>query len=274
MRPRQKLQGILIVSIAAALVSIGSRAYGESDADESFAPQQITADVAGAYAVYAMMASNCYHKNDRVRFPVEKLGWIQVDRDGTPTTRPTKEHKVSGLAYDIYEKQGMEKAVWAIRGTDSKRDYLWANFAVPPLSLQYKQVNEEFGEYVKKHPNKKITVTGVSLGGGLALSVSVHHGVDAVAFNPSPRIFDGLGDKHRPAKRVMIYESGEILEIVRKYWKKIFEVVPADNIYRCSFDYNNLGTHRSDCLARGLLDLGATVSQDLIAVREALATEP
>lgn len=237
---------------------------------QSIEPQEVTPEIAGKYAIYAMMASNSYHKSKRVRFAVEKAGWIQVDGNGKQTTVPTRKHPISGLAYDIYEKQGADEVVFAIRGTDSKFDYLWANFAVPPFSRQYSQLNKEFGEYIKSHPNKKVAVTGHSLGGGLALSVSVHYGVEAITFDPSPRIFDGLGDKHLPAKRVLIYEAGEILEKVRKHWKKVFEVVSSENIYKCSFDFKNVSKHRGDYLARGLLDLGATVNEELVPIRDAL----
>jgi hypothetical protein len=181
---------------------------------------------------------------------------------------------VCGLAYDIYEKQGTNEVVFAIRGTDGKDDYICANLAIP-FSIPYKEVNKEVGEYIKNHsgknhPSKKVTVTGHSLGGGLALSVSVHHGVEAITFDPSPRIFDGLGDHHLPAKRVIIYEGGEILEKVRKHWKKIFEVVSSENIYKCDFDFKGVSKHRGDYLARGLLDLGATANKELAPIRDAL----
>lgn len=234
------------------------------------APQAITPEIAGKYAIYSMMASNSYHKNDRVRFSVEKAGWIQVDANGKRTTKPTKSHPVSGLAYDIYEKQRTDEVVFAIRGTDSKIDYLTANIAIPPFSFQYKEVNEEFGEYINKHPNKKIIVTGHSLGGGLALSVSVHYGVEAITFDPSPRIFDGLGDLHQPAKRVVIYEDGEILEKLREHWKKISEIVSSENTYQCSFDFNDVSKHRGDYLARGLLELGAAINEELVSIRDVL----
>ena len=69
--------------------------------------QNLTAEVAGHIAVYAMMSANAYkHKWGRVRFDLKKLGWEQVDLDGEPTEKPTKTHKISGLAYNIYEKTG------------------------------------------------------------------------------------------------------------------------------------------------------------------------
>jgi|GEM_PF-847465 len=232
--------------------------------------QTITPEIAGKYAIYAMMASNSYHKKDRVKFPVELLGWIQVDENGKQTTKPTKKHPLSGLAYDIYEKQGTDEIVFAIRGTDSKLDYPVSNFAFPPFNIQYKQMNEEFGEYIRNHPNKKVVVTGHSLGGGLSLSVSVHHGVDAITFDPSPRVFDGLGDIHRKAIRVAIYEDGEVLENLRNHWSKFHEVVSNDQIYQCSFDFGKVSKHRGDYLALGLLKLGATVNKELMPILDAL----
>lgn len=240
------------------------------DTGISFEPPELTAEVASRYAIYSMAASNSYHKKDRVKFAIEKLGWIQVDTDGKPTDIPTVKRK-SGLAYDIFEKQNSNEVIFAFRGTDSKKDYLGANFAIWPLSIQYTQAKKAFKEYVNSHPNKKITVTGHSLGGGLALSMSVRYGVDAVVFDSSPRIFDGLGDKHLPATRILIYEGGEILTVTRKLWKKKFsKAVSRENIYKASFDFGGENKHRSDHLALGLLKLGATVDATLEPVRDVL----
>jgi outer membrane protein OmpA-like peptidoglycan-associated protein len=236
----------------------------------SYEPPALTPEVAARYVVHAMIASNSYHKSDRVKFPVETLGWIQVDLDGKPTDRPTKVMK-SGLAYDIFAKENTHEIIFAFRGTDSfLSDGIWANFAVPPLNVQYKQARRELAEYLKRHPDKKVTVTGHSLGGGLALCMSVRYGVDAVVFDSSPRIFDGLGDKHLPATRVMVYQRGEILEKVRKFWMKLFEAVSPENIYTASFDFGKANRHRSDQLARGLLDLGETADDTLEEVIKAL----
>lgn len=265
-----KLKVLFLTSALTPGISfIGSNAYGAQDASTSFEPQAITATAAGKYAAYAMMSSNTYHKTDRVKFAIEKLGWIQIGLDDEPTSEPTRE-RTSGLAYDIYKRQGTDEVVIAFRGTDSKRDWPTGNLAVGPFSGQYRQARKEFEKYLSRHPEAKITVTGHSLGGGLALSVSVRKGVDAIVFDSSPRIFDGLGDKHLPATRVLIYEEGESMEIVRKRWKKIFEVVPQENIYKCNFDFKDVSKHRADYLARGLLKLGATDNSELIPVVESL----
>jgi putative lipase involved disintegration of autophagic bodies len=237
--------------------------------------QCITNEVAAKYAIYAMLSSNCYHKEDRVRFPVEKIGWFQVDLDGNRTSEPTKAHPLSKLAYDIYEKEGTNEVIFAFRGTDDKIDYLTANLAIPPFNFQYRQARKEFGVYLGSHGSKNISVTGHSLGGGLALCVSVHHGVKAVTFDPSPRIFDGMGDFHEPAERVIFYEDGEILEKVRDVWKKDDEVVETKNIYKCKYHFpEDMSKHRSDYLALGILGQGADFDKKLKLVLDAPPMKP
>ena len=253
---KMKQNALSVVVILCSFVVAGFGFQGKQDLDLSFEPLSITPEAAGKYAVYAMMSSNAYHNTDRVKFPIEKMGWVQVDLGGKPTDQPTKEG-ITGLAYDIFEKKGSDEVAFAFRGTDSKRDYLTANLAPWPFSFQYTQAKSAFAKYLKDHPHKKITVTGHSLGGGLALSMSVRFGVNAVVFDSSPRIFDGLGDHHLQAERVLVYEGGEILEVVRKHWKKIFEAVKQENIYKASFDFGGANKHRSDHLA---LELGEHAS--------------
>jgi hypothetical protein len=62
-------------------------AYGQEN-ETTHRTQELTATIAGKYAIYAMIASNTYHKKTSVRFPVELLGWVQVDVDGKPTNHP------------------------------------------------------------------------------------------------------------------------------------------------------------------------------------------
>lgn len=237
--------------------------------------QTVSNEVASKNAIYAMLSSNSYHKKDRVRFPVEILGWFQVDMDGNRTTDPTKEHPLSKLAYDIYEKEGTNEVIFAFRGTDDKVDYLTANLAIPPFNFQYRQARKEFGHYLGSHGSKNISVTGHSLGGGLALCVSVHHGVKAVTFDPSPRVFDGIGDFHEPAERVIFYEKGEILAVARKIWRKDNEVVETKKIYKCEYVFpEEMSKHRSDFLALGMLSQGATVDLNLKAVLDAPPRKP
>jgi putative lipase involved disintegration of autophagic bodies len=219
--------------------------------------QEISIAVAREVTAYAMLSSNAYHKSDRIRFPIETLGWTLVDADGSETTRPTKETG-AGLAYDIYEKAGTNDVVFAFRGTDDLKDYLTANLAIGPFAPQYRQAKKDVARYLATHSNKNVVATGHSLGGGLSLSVSVHHGVRAITFDSSPRVFDGLGDFHEPAERLVVFQQGEILQVFRKHWNKLSEVVEAKNIYRCAFEFpKGVNPHRSDYLALGLLRFAA-----------------
>ncbi len=228
--------------------------------------QTMTAEVAGGLAIYAMMSANSYKKKSgRIRFDLQKLGWEQVDLDGEPTDQPAKKYKFSGLAYNIYEKVGTNKVVFAFRGTDSKNDYLFANFSIPPFNFQYRQARKAVRKYLIENSHKNVIATGHSLGGGLALSVSVHHGIKAFTFDPSPRVFDGIGNMHEQAERIIVYQKGDILNLARKIWKKDDEVVEKKNIYKCNYPevFKGKSAHRGDLLAKGLLMEGASVNSEL-----------
>lgn len=221
-------------------------------------------------AIFAMVASNTYHKaeSERVRFPVEMLGWRQVDLNDQPTSEPTGT-RWSGLAWDVYEKTGTNEVIFSFRGTDSKLDYLTASAMIWPFAIQYQQARKSLHEYRQGHPEKRITLTGHSLGGGLAAGLSVRKGIDTVIFDPSPRIFDGLGDKHQPAERVVIFQKGEVLTHARRLWPKLVRTFDPKSFYMTEFDFEGVNPHRMDQLALGLLSLGAKDDRALAAVLSA-----
>lgn len=282
------MKTILTVSIIATVL-LSSCAFIETADEKIFQdPKEIKPELAAKYAIYAMMASNAYHdeedddKNKKKPFPLELANWILVDENGKPTNNPTKTY-ISGLAYDIYEKKDSDEVVFAIRGTDSLiRDFLFANFSVG-LSPQYQEINEAVNQYIEHHPNKKIVATGHSLGGGLSLSVSVHchygdyvgHTIDAITFDSSPRIFDGAGDHHQKGNRILIYQKDEILSYIRKVWRKLYEVVPPENIYKTEFQFiAGSGNHDMYHLALGLLDLSAEIhNPELDLIRRNVITK-
>ncbi len=231
--------------------------------------KKITAEVAESVCIYAMMSANAYKKKKgRIRFNLKKLGWKQVDLNGKATIKPAKVHKISGLAYNIYEKIGTNKVVFAFRGTDGKNDYLWANLSIPPFNLQYRQARKAIKKYLNENKHKKVVVTGHSLGGGLALSISVRFGIKAFTFDSSPRVFDGRKNKHKEAKRVLIYQKGEILKLVRKLWKKDNEVIKRENVFVCDYPkvFGKKSKHRGDLLAKGILTQALTINSELSLV--------
>jgi putative lipase involved disintegration of autophagic bodies len=244
-------------------------------ASRSFASDssQVTPQVAERYAIYAMMSSNSYHKDDRPRFPLEEIGWKQIARDGKETTEPSYSFWLTGLSFDIYKKNSVNEYVFVYRGTDSKIDYLTASIPITFfMSPQYKSANKKFRQFIASIPkDSKVTVTGHSLGGGLALSASVRYGQDAVVFDSSPRIFDGLGDEHLPAKRTAIYQTGEVLEKFRKMSTKYPDVVGPENTYISNFDFGDVSPHSSYALATNLLAFGATFSPELQKIKNLMA---
>jgi hypothetical protein len=259
-----RIEKSLIILLALLLTACASiQSY------KDITPIEVTANIAGKYALYAMMASNSYHKEDRVSFPLEKINWQRVTHTGEETTTPSADHPFTGLAYDIYEKTNSNDIVFAFRGTDSKWDYFMANIAIG-ISPAYKQAFKEFKKYKDSHPEKRIVVTGHSLGGGIALGVSVRFGIDAIVFDSSPRIFDGLGDNQQDASRVLIYQDNEILNKVRKHWKKISEIVKEGDVYKTIYDFNGKSDHRGDLLAKGLLEQGKESNPELQEVADNL----
>ena len=233
-------------------------------------PNAITEEIAGRNAAYAMMASNSYHDSEKLKFPIEKLNWLLVDQDGNPSDKPSKQGWFTGFAYDIFENSKNNKSVIAFRGSDSKNDWILSNFAIP-FSIPYKSAIKAVRQYLEKNAARDLTVVGHSLGGGLALSASVHQGVKAVTFDPSPRIFDGLGDYHAPASRIIIYQHAEVLARLReKFISKAYDVVSPDDLYECNYDFGPENEHRIDILALELAKQGQAKNPELKQVLEAL----
>lgn len=230
-------------------------------------PNLITTEIAARNAIYAMLACNTYHEKSKIYFPVDKAGWLLVDCDGDPTDEATKDSKF--LAYDIYEDNNSNVSVIAFRGTDEKLDYITATLSLP-ISIAYKSANKVVRKYLQDNPSRNLKLVGHSLGGGLALGASVHHGVPAFTFDPSPRIFDGWGDNHEAATRIAIYQNGEILEKIREAWPKFHQVVKAEDYYECNFNFEGDSLHRIDILARELAKFGKQHNPKVQAILSAM----
>jgi hypothetical protein len=170
---------------------------------------------AARIAPYAMMAANSYHGTES--FPLKSLGWIQIDRAGNETGEPTYSHGFS-LAFDIFRNDRLRQYAFVYRGTDSLLDFPWANLA-PLVSKEYLAADWYFRKFLsnrlKPYQNYEIVLVGHSLGGGMALRESVLLGFDAFVFDPSPRLFGPPIPRYKPAKRVAVFEKGEILSIIR-----------------------------------------------------------
>lgn len=224
----------------------------------------LTRDLANEIALYSMMASNAYADDiEKTRFPLERLGWKKVDRQGRPVPEASNSYRpktfagdvFSNLQFDIWEDSNSRRTVFAFKGTKEPIDWFNGNLMLG-ISIPYKSAKKHVREYMAAHPDRRVTVTGHSLGGGLALSVSFWQGVDAVVFNTSPRVFDGAKNQNRPARRLAVFQEDDILQKVRRWYPKFLEKIRPEQIVETRFDYANRNTHRSDLLAEGLLACG------------------
>jgi hypothetical protein len=235
-------------SIVLVLLTIFSINAHSIDLDKTLAKE---------YALYAMMASNAYLKEDRTYFPIEELGWTRVDLDDNLTSKnsytPSWFGRIfSNLQYDIWVNEEENKTVISFKGTDEKIDWVNGNLAVG-ISIPYKSAKKHVRKYVKNNPNRDVFLTGHSLGGGLALSVSLWEGIGAYVFNSSPRVFDGIKNHSSPATRKVIYQEGDVLQKIRKSYPKFLKTIPAKDIVQTHFNYDGVSNHRADLLAEGIL---------------------
>lgn len=101
--------------------------------------------------------------------------------------------------------------VLVFRGTDSPVD--WKTGNNPFKQQQNIYALEVYDEIKKKHGMKEIIVVGHSLGGGIAIHISLNReNATAYSFNGSP-VFKNHGNEEN--KRFSIVENGEILKLLR-----------------------------------------------------------
>jgi pimeloyl-ACP methyl ester carboxylesterase len=125
-----------------------------------------------------------------------------------------------GFNYTVYDKRSaagaLERRVIAFRGTDPRQvaDWFYGNIGstqcdqgLALYASERAKLDQSGGKGVP------ITVTGHSLGGAIAIQVSLAHpGVDAYVFNTSPRYQLVQPNANR---RVAIAERGDLLEALR-----------------------------------------------------------
>lgn len=263
---KQISKWIMLLCFTISLIVTGCASHRVTIGHEN--AQQLPKELAKDYAVYAMMASNAYLDPNRIYFKLDKLGWEKVDSEGqpipitnykdTPSYKPSWIGKIfSSLQYDIWKNKNDAKTVIAFKGTDEKIDWL-TNFWIGPC-IAYKSAKKHVKKYKErleeKGEDREIVVVGHSLGGGLTISCSLWLGVDAYAFNSSPRVFDGWKDNKESATRKAIFQEKEILSILRSLWPKFHDVINEEDIYQTNFIYNGVkdNSHRADYLAEGIL---------------------
>lgn len=240
---------LLMVLILSSCKTVSEEAFTTAALEDH---QNLTPTSAIKYSRYALMASNSYHnkKNlfpfDQSRYKIEPINdWL------------------SDLQYDILEIENSDEIVIAYRGTNSFWDYYTTNLSL--VSLQAELAHYHLKKLITKYKdqNKTIVLVGHSLGGGLAIGLSLREGVKAVAFNPSPRLFDAFGlppwNYNKPAERIIIYQEGEILDTLRKLSiiDNARELVKKENIYKTRFKFEKctdfICNHEIYSLAKNIL---------------------
>lgn len=223
----------------------------------------VTADLAAIVAPMAAMSANSYRTVAGQPFDLSCSGWVRIDLDGNVTTKPAKASWLTGLVVDLYRDRFGRVAV-VFRGTDNLPDWILGNISFP-LSVHYKSaykfyraVHDRFGSSIE-------FVAGHSLGGGIALGVSLRYGVDAYVFNPSPRVFDGLGDHHLSAKRVAIFQEGDPLQKRWSYSTKFNSLLSEEkvNVFKVSYQLDGASPHSIDALAGNLIRSGGARNLNL-----------
>ena len=190
-------------------------------------------------APYALLANNAYATaGTRFQLPA---GWQSLKQGN--------EHRQIGLQYELFgwqESGQTQRLTLAFRGTDELID--WWHGAI--TGTQYQQALAITAGIRKQYPGLPLVVTGHSLGGGLALHVSMlMEQVSAYAFNPSPITRNPA--KPMKNRRVVYWEYDDPLH----YGRRLLMQVPDAVFWK--FDFVKRDGHKSEVLAKGLLMLAA-----------------
>lgn len=226
-----KLMGMntnLILALAAALVGVGCShsglaskpipspdlmhlvddRYAYMSCDVGYVKEHFPAwqlEVANRAYLYALMSSNAYKDKGQYAIP----GW----------TRTHRYESTSGVGLDEYVRDGSSprEMVVAFRGTQftSLKDWKTNLAFIEPW--QHREAYDHIAKLRVEEPDTRLTVTGHSLGGAIALNMSIRFDdLPAYVFNSSPRAF--FAAKGKQNARVIVWETGEFLNVFRRPW--------------------------------------------------------
>ncbi|MFM2058507.1 MAG: hypothetical protein RLY71_2892 [Pseudomonadota bacterium] len=225
---------------------------------------------------YAMMASNAYDDVEQFEVP----GWRRVERyqSGMGLSADVYERSEKGLPAKFFstsdksipiEYQAKDRDAIAVvfRGTEffKPNDWIFGNLNIYWMG-QFKDADQLIDKIVDKKNNKNriIYAIGHSLGGALAIHVSLTHDhIYALGFDSSPRFFDTYShenEKHTNGGQFVIEEKGEVLQGIRRIW-------PTMKVIDESVDFNfatgwSVFQHSMYNLARGLTIVAAAAGDD------------
>lgn len=150
-------------------------------------------DLLGRSIPFVVLAEAIYSFNN------DLIGWELIE----------KESKDSGMQAGVYSNQDTGEIVLAFRGTetcdfpcslDESKEVVLDLAADIQLTAgkngsQFRHAFEYTLEVLARYPDRKITLTGHSLGGGLAQAAGASLGLETFAFNSAP-VADDFFDDH------------------------------------------------------------------------------
>ena len=230
---------------------IGCSSLPKEKAETENVTEKIKAEALLGYE-YSQMTENTYKPHDTFILPADITNPINVDSDGY------------GFAYSIFHrtKNGeLSEVILSFRGTENNsewyKDWILGNV----FSLQndiglneYKKLREA------TPPNIPITVIGHSLGGAIALHVSLREDeVTAYVFNTSSRFTRGKAIDNERHSYAEYAEANKIL--------RVFTIAPkwTHSIYSCTFG-SPIKNHAQDNLAACLTFCASKISGNAKAV--------
>ena len=205
--------------------------------------------------VYAIMSNNVYRDSNAK--PIFTLPDWELDE---------RLDYASGLVLErLFRKDGnghvIEIAI-AFKGTDFDSGIDWKNNLAVFEPPQYKQAQDYTEKSLLRYGSIPHTVTGHSLGGGIALNVALRQSTDqnpikVVAFNASPRAFFGDYNIYAPGEKFLIEEKGDILWLFRKLRGLTFSKLSSSRFVFNFLDFTtptkNVDEHGIYPLSRALL---------------------
>lgn len=164
--------------------------------------------------------------------------------------RDFEERRLSFFA-SLYKENNKDNYVLAFRGTDSLADFRSGNN--PIFQRQNGYALAIFDQVLSSYSPREMTVVGHSLGGGIAIHISLNRtNVKAYSFNGSPVFHsDGVPFKN---SRYSIVEYGDVLKVGRLFGRE------AEQLYTsvgCTKEKNPFSQHAIKLLANCLVKMAS-----------------
>ncbi|MEQ1717845.1 MAG: Mbeg1-like protein [Hyphomicrobium sp.] len=170
-------------------------------------PKNIDKNRASEALPYALISNDSYNNEASLSVPaagfVRTQNWETTMRDGGVSEHKIRDYKAAGFFAASYSNSTTGETVISYRGTDQLRDFTTnaeARFAPNLWHLQYEAASE-LARIVTRNANatgkvSNITLTGHSLGGGLASHAAEQQSISKVyTFNASRNALSSAGPR-------------------------------------------------------------------------------